>query len=142
MSLYFSYGSNMNVFAMKRRCPGAHLWGAARLPCWRFVLMTSGYATIIPDVGKNVYGALWEVSIPELNDLDRYEEINQGLYVRKRISVFIKPAGAKQAFVYIGQNSCFGRAPHSYMEELITLFGSLEIFVLGLAWLETLNLTE
>ena len=73
----------MNVYAMKRRCPGAHLWGAARLPCWRFALMTSGYATIIPDVGKNVYGALWEVSIPELNELDRYEEINQGLYVRK-----------------------------------------------------------
>jgi len=127
MSLYFSYGSNMNVFAMKRRCPGAHLWGAARLPCWRFVLMTSGYATIIPDVGKNVYGALWEVSIPELNELDRYEEINQGLYVRKRISVFIKPAGAKQAFVYIGQNSCFGRAPHSYMEELITAAKNLSL---------------
>ena len=110
----------MNVFEMKRRCPGAHLWGTARLPCWRFALMTSGYATIIPDVGKNVYGALWDVSIPEFNELDRYEEINQGLYVRKRISVFVKPAGAKQAFVYMGQNSSFGRAPHSYLEEIIT----------------------
>jgi len=49
--LHFAYGSNMSGALMRRRCPGARLEGRACLPGYRFVIMRSGYASVVPAPG-------------------------------------------------------------------------------------------
>src|SRR5258707_8084071 len=57
--LHFAYGSNMSAALMRRRCPGARLEGRACLPGYRFVIMRSGYASVVPAPGSIVHGLLW-----------------------------------------------------------------------------------
>lgn len=119
MPLHFAYGSNMDAAAMARRCPRARLLGPARLAGWRFALMPSGYATILPDPRRSVHGALWDIAIADMPALDRYERIDQGLYVKRSLRALRPPAGAVQALVYIGARPEQGAAPRGYFEEII-----------------------
>ncbi len=119
MPLHFAYGSNMDPAAMTRRCPRAQLLGPARLAGWRFALMPSGYATIIPDRRHSVHGALWEIAVADMAALDRYEQIERGLYVKRILRALRPPAGAVQALAYIGARPELGAAPRHYLEEII-----------------------
>jgi hypothetical protein len=100
--LHFAYGSNMDLGAMARRCPRSRLLGRARLPRWRFVILPSGFASIVPDPRATVYGALWEAPVSDILALDRYEQVGQGLYAKKMIPVLREPFGSSPALVYIG----------------------------------------
>ena len=79
--LYFAYGSNLNVAAMKRRCPAA-------LPLCRFTLTGSrlvfrGVADVAVDEAYKVIGALWRIT-PECEEaLDRYEGLASGMYKKE-----------------------------------------------------------
>ncbi len=119
MPLHFAYGSNMDAAAMTRRCPRARLLGPARLAGWRFALMPSGYATIVPDPRHSVHGALWDIAVADMAALDRYEQIERGLYVKRLLRALRPPAGAVQALVYIGARPELGAAPRQYLEEII-----------------------
>jgi len=79
--IYFGYGSNMNHDQMSRRCPTAKFIGTLDLRGWE--LAFSHHATIIPARGKSVPGALWELTLPDLMALDRYEGF-PSYYTRRR----------------------------------------------------------
>jgi gamma-glutamylcyclotransferase (GGCT)/AIG2-like uncharacterized protein YtfP len=127
--LHFAYGSNMDQAAMARRCPRARLLGRARLPRWRFALLPSGFASVVPDPRASVHGALWEVPVSDAMALDRYEQVAQGLYAKKLMPVLREPVGSAQAVVYVGAEPVrpgahaggahAGRAWPGYLAEII-----------------------
>jgi len=71
MKLYFAYGANLNRDSMRWRCPRARPRQALYLRDYRLEFST--HATIRPEPGASVAGALWEIT-PECEDsLDRFE---------------------------------------------------------------------
>ncbi|PPD40378.1 MAG: gamma-glutamylcyclotransferase [Methylocystis sp.] len=127
MPLHFAYGSNMGVEAMARRCPRSKRLGRARLPRWRFVILPSGFASVVPDPRASVHGALWEVPVSDVMALDRYEQVGQGLYVKKMIPVLREPFGSAPALVYIGAAPAMGAAWPGYLADIIAAAQALEL---------------
>lgn len=102
---YFAYGSNLDWPQMQRRCPSAKFICAARLPDYQFGitrhsrLRDCGTANVIPARGKEVWGAVYEVSDADLSVMDRFEDG----YRREILTVY--PIGngnrAISALVYV-----------------------------------------
>jgi gamma-glutamylcyclotransferase (GGCT)/AIG2-like uncharacterized protein YtfP len=119
MPLTFAYGSNMDVQAMARRCPGAKFLGRARLPRHRVALMPDGFATVVRDPAATAHGVLWEMSFGNLAALDRYEGIAEGAYVKVSQPVLREGASPVRALVYIGRPGVLSRAPEDYMTKVV-----------------------
>jgi len=80
MKLYFAYGANLNRDSMHWRCPLARPLRSMYLPDYQLEFST--HATIRPEPGDAVAGALWEIS-PECEEsLDRFE--GYPVYYHKR----------------------------------------------------------
>ncbi|MDJ0447554.1 gamma-glutamylcyclotransferase family protein [Methylocystis sp. JR02] len=139
MPLHFAYGSNMDAAAMARRCPRSRLLGRARLARWRFVILPSGFASVVPDARAAVHGALWDVPASDVAALDRYEQVGQGLYAKKIIPVLREPFGASPALVYIGAAPPPGAAGASawpgYLADIIAAAQALELPAAHVAYL-------
>ena len=77
---YFAYGSNLNWPQMQRRCPSSRFICAARLPGYQFGitrhsrLRDCGTANIFPATGKEVWGAVYDVSDGDLMVMDGFED--------------------------------------------------------------------
>jgi hypothetical protein len=125
--LHFAYGSNMDAAAMARRCPRSRLLGRGRLARWRFLLLPSGFASIAPDPRASVFGALWDVPAADAPALDRYEQVGQGLYVKKMIPALREPFGAAPALVYIGAAPNLGAAGPGYLAEIVAAAQALDL---------------
>ena len=72
-SLYFAYGSNINLDQMRYRCTDATVYGQAVLDNYDLRFRGSGVATVEPKEGACVYGLLWELTDQCEASLDRYE---------------------------------------------------------------------
>lgn len=118
MPLYFAYGANMDVSAMGARAPGAKPLGLARLVRHRFVITEHGYASIARDPRATVHGLLWELSLADIRALDRFEEIDRGLYVKIEQPV-ITANGPRRALVYAGTAKPGGKPRAGYLEDVI-----------------------
>ncbi len=119
MPLCFAYGSNMDRAAMALRCPGSKPVGVARLPRHRFVIMPEGYASVVRDPARDVWGVLWDVALADVRTLDAYEEVGRGLY-GKIIQPVVKAAGGSaRALVYVGRSGAGGRPKPGYLEGVL-----------------------
>ena len=118
MPLYFAYGSNMDQTAMLRRCPASKLLGAARLVRHRFIITREGYASVLRDPRRTVWGVLWDLAFPDLPALDRYESVGTGLYVKINQPVLSR-SGPRQALVYVARSSEPGTARPGYVEDIV-----------------------
>jgi hypothetical protein len=116
--LYFAYGANMDVAAMAVRCPGAKLLGPARLPRHRFFITVDGYASVMRAPLSTVHGLLWELALSDVRALDRFEEVDRGLYAKIQQPV-ISAAGPRRALVYVGLNGTPGKPRNGYLEAVI-----------------------
>jgi gamma-glutamylcyclotransferase (GGCT)/AIG2-like uncharacterized protein YtfP len=125
--LHFAYGSNMDAAAMARRCPRSRLIGRARLARWRFVILPSGFASVAPDPRSSVHGALWEVPVSDVAALDRYEQVGQGLYVKKMIPVLREPFGSSPALAYIAAAPNQGMVWPGYLSDIVAAAQALEL---------------
>ncbi|KAK7037947.1 Aig2 family protein [Favolaschia claudopus] len=85
-SLYFGYGSNLWKHQMNTRCPENQFLGIARLPDWRWIINTRGYANVIPSEGDEVWALLYELSEADEMKLDRYEGVPVS-YVKQTLPV-------------------------------------------------------
>lgn len=81
--LYFSYGSNLNVWQMSRRCPSARK--IKPLPVYGARLVFRGVADIqITDNPDDVIlGGLWRITRGNETTLDRYEGVDSHLYTKE-----------------------------------------------------------
>jgi len=113
--LYFAYGSNMCVTQMRRRCPGARLEGCAYLPGYRFIIMRSGYASVVPAPGGCVRGLLWRLTPRDVAALNAYENLDSGLYRAVTVTV-VAHRRRRAALVYIGRDQACGRPRPGYMD--------------------------
>jgi len=115
---YFAYGSNMSETLMRAHCPNAQVLGCAVLVGWRFLVTTSGYASIAPAPGQRVHGVLWWLTPRDRAALNAYESVDSGLY-RSRV-VPVSAAGRRvPALIYIGRSATFGRPKPGYLETVV-----------------------
>lgn len=99
--LYFSYGSNLNVAQMKKRCPAATKLCPASLGGAELGFL-GGVATIFPEQGSSVLGVeggLWLITPECLEALDKYEGYPR-LYDRGIVEVVDDNGQAQQAITY------------------------------------------
>jgi AIG2-like family len=85
--LHFAYGSNMCRAQIGARCPTAKPLGTATLQHWRFVIGVEGHGSIEPHPGAMVRGVLWRVGPRDLAAINAYENVGQGLYLRRILPV-------------------------------------------------------
>ena len=73
--LYFAYGSNLNLFQMKRRCKDSIFLKKINLKDFRLTFRSKYRAADIePKQNSNVPGALFEISKSDEKKLDIYED--------------------------------------------------------------------
>ena len=63
MPLYFAYGSNMDQAAMLQRCPASKPVGIGRLMRHRFIIFEEGYASVVRDPQRAVWGMVWDLAL-------------------------------------------------------------------------------
>ena len=118
MTDYFAYGANMVREAMAVRCPGARLIGPAVLPHHRFAIIRGGHGTVLPCRGGCVHGVLWQLGRGAAASLDRYEEIEAGLYRRERRMVW--HAGRQRpVLIYVATATAPGVPRVAYIEAIV-----------------------
>ena len=82
--LYFAYGSNLDWTQMQDRCPGSHFHSRALLSDHRLAFSRysqkrkGGVADIIPDLGQEVWGVVYELTDNDLQELDNAEGYQEG----------------------------------------------------------------
>jgi hypothetical protein len=118
MPLYFAYGSNMDRTAMRNRCPKSRAVGPARLMRHRFFIMEDGYASVIRDPRRAVWGVLWDLALSDVASLDRYESVSTGLY-GKSLQAVISIQGPRKAMIYLGRSAKPGLPVAGYMEAVV-----------------------
>ena len=99
-TLYFAYGSNIDLKQMARRCPAAQVVGPATLENYELAFRGSGFATIVPKKGSVVHGLLWSITPLCEQALDRYEGYPCH-YTKEPVSVRTADGAAVSAMVYI-----------------------------------------
>ena len=72
-TMYFAYGSNINLGQMEYRCPDASVVGPVVLDGYELLFRRGGFATIAPKEGEQVQGLLWSITQSCERSLDRYE---------------------------------------------------------------------
>ena len=72
-TLYFAYGSNINLDQMAYRCPDASVVGPVTLENYELLFRRGGFSTIAPKEGETVTGLLWSITPGCERSLDRYE---------------------------------------------------------------------
>ena len=119
-SLYFAYGSNLNMSRMKERCPESHAFSLARVNYMRFIINDLGVATIVNDFTGTVFGALWEISAVDEENLDHYEGVKYGLYEKRFFEAICLNGNSFEALVYIATNDKSGRPRKNYLNTILT----------------------
>ena len=111
---YFAYGANMNIESMKWRCPKAIPIGKARLTEYK-LNFRRGVATVEPQRGEYVPGALWKITTSCIKSLDHFEGYPR-LYGRYTIK---GGKGLPKVQIYIMQPGYEESPPSSYYLETI-----------------------
>ena len=70
-TLYFAYGSNINLEQMAHRCPDAQIVGPVTLENYELQFRGSGFATVAPKKSSVVHGLLWKLTPKSEQALDR-----------------------------------------------------------------------
>jgi len=75
-TLYFGYGSNLWLAQMARRCPTSVYRGIARLPAYRWIINSRGYANVVhTSPADYVYGLVFALQSEDEASLD----VNEGV---------------------------------------------------------------
>ncbi|MEI6732939.1 MAG: gamma-glutamylcyclotransferase family protein [Comamonadaceae bacterium] len=114
---YFSYGSNMDAFQMKDRCPTARSLGTAFLSQHRFEIDSRGFATVTPRTSSRVHGIVWEITPTDEASLDQYEEVPD-LYVKQYHKVQFE-GGTESMLVYASTDHSSRSGRSQYLERII-----------------------
>lgn len=98
MLYYWSYGSNLNVAQMHRRCPGAVKVGPLVLD--GASLRFRGVADVVHRHGEQCQGGLWRITDACEDALDTYEGVDTGLYEKLYFTVSVGGGSAEDCLYY------------------------------------------
>jgi hypothetical protein len=119
MPLYFAYGSNMDLEAMRARCPASKPVSIARLARHRFFVTADGYASVARNPRESVWGLLWDLALADVPALDRYESLHTGLY-GKTIQPVLTDRGPRRAMLYIARSTRPGAPKPGYLDNVVS----------------------
>lgn len=105
---YLAYGSNLNVYQMRHRCPNARVVGTAILKDYELLFKgskTGSYLTVEQKKGSVVPLGVWEVNEQDEYYLDRYEGYPT-FYYKEEIEIEVtgivsNKVRKRKAFIYI-----------------------------------------
>lgn len=113
-TLYFAYGSNINLDQMAYRCPAAEVVGPVKLEGYELLFRGNaggnGVATIAPKEGGTVHGLLWKITPACEQSLDRYEGYPH-LYDKEPVTVRTRSGQALTVMAYVMTGSELWRHP-------------------------------
>ncbi len=121
MRKYFSYGSNMVTSHMAVRCPDSQLVGIAILDGFRFIIASTGYASVVPQPSSAVWGVVWAIGDDDERELDIYEAVGEGLYDRTHLPVRSADDDRppEEVLVYVSRSAAPGVADRAYVESVV-----------------------
>ena len=99
-TLYFAYGSNINLDQMAYRCPDASVVGPVTLENYDLLFRRGGFATIAPKEGEAVTGLLWSITPGCERSLDRYEGYPR-FYDKRKVTVRDSEGRSLSVMAYI-----------------------------------------
>ena len=118
-TLYFSYGSNMFEPQFKERCPNSFVLCRAELANHRFVITTSGYASVVKEIGSIAHGLLCALAPADEAELDRREGVVNGDYRREECVVATELDYPVHVLVYIDNAQGEGKPNPGYLEKIL-----------------------
>jgi gamma-glutamylcyclotransferase (GGCT)/AIG2-like uncharacterized protein YtfP len=123
MPLYAAYGTNLDSRRMLSRAPHSPLRGTGWLAGWRLtfagedIAWNGPRATLVEDVGSQVYVALYDITAADEANLDQWEGTGFGVYRKIRVRVHTLD-GDSLAWVYVMDGYEGGLPSASYLGEL------------------------
>ena len=114
--LYIAYGSNLDKAQMAMRCPGAKPVATSWLHDYRLTFQGNPYgahANVIPEEGKNVPVAIWEITAKDEASLDIYEGVRGGYYTKEFFEVDVN-GEMREALIYIMTPRNYGIPTEDY----------------------------
>jgi hypothetical protein len=118
MIQYFAYGANIGTAVMYARCPAASFSCIARLREHRFVINSRGVATVVPEPGATVYGALWALTTADTGRLDAYEGVPFS-YLRNYLSVETERGLTADVLIYVATDCRPGVPRPRYLKTVL-----------------------
>jgi hypothetical protein len=82
------------------------------------MIFDEGYASVVRDPHRVVWGMVWDLALADVPALDRYESLSTGLYT-KVVQPVLTVKGPRRAVVYIGRSAKPGTPLPGYMEGVV-----------------------
>ena len=98
-TLYFAYGSNMDLYQMNYRCPSSEVMGKVTLNDYKLAFRGHGFATVLPSPGDAVQGVLWRLTPEDERRLDFYEGYPRH-YEKETVTVYATDGTSQEVMVY------------------------------------------
>lgn len=114
---YFGYGSNLSKEQMAIRCPESKYYASGTLSGYSWLINTRGYASIKPSDSDFVLGEIFTLSQQDVDYLDIYESVEEGMYLKSILSVETSK-GTIDCLVYIASDSTPGIPQEEYIERI------------------------
>ncbi len=133
--LYFAYGSNMNQKQMEYRCPDAFPVAIGRLSRFKFLINSSGVASIIESEIDDTFGVIWQISQTNETTLDRYEGVAKSIYKKIILTADVEEDKVS-CLCYQALNNKYGIPREGYLEKVIK---GARSFSLNREWIDQLN---
>ena len=114
---YFGYGSNLSKEQMAIRCPESKYYASGTLSGYSWLINTRGYASIKPSESDFVLGEIFTLSQQDVDYLDIYESVEEGMYLKCNLSVETSK-GTIDCLVYIASDSAPGIPQEEYIERI------------------------
>ena len=114
---YFGYGSNLSKEQMAIRCPESKYYDSGKLLDYSWLINARGYASIKPSEGEFVLGEIFTLSQQDINYLDIYESVEEGMYLKSNLSVQTSK-GPIDCLVYIASDNNIGKPQKEYINRI------------------------
>ena len=114
---YFGYGSNLSKDQMLVRCPESSYLTSGSLSDYSWFINTRGYASIKPNQKDFVLGEIFTLSDKDVELLDIYESVAEGMYEKFIMSVKSQ-SGFIDCLVYIASDKEIGLPQAEYIERI------------------------
>ena len=114
---YFGYGSNLSKEQMAIRCPESKYFTSGKLLDYSWLINARGYASIKPSEGEFVLGEIFALSQQDISNLDIYESVEEGMYLKSNLSVQTSK-GPVDCLVYIASDNNIGKPQKEYINRI------------------------